>query len=181
MNRKPLRVSLKAMKSLFQLSVSKRKRNRPKCLCFVFYSRHRVDFATHQDLCRDIATNMLICSLLQGYVVTPLAYVATLKVISYFLHSIFYVVTLDLPCCDITSNVGPKCLLMVSCTLAKYVISPLGLIWPLRGHSGKSENRIEIEEPSIYSTGAYQLRAARPRLEGWEDKDLLHVIVEPLQ
>ncbi|KAA3483285.1 receptor-like protein kinase [Gossypium australe] len=48
-------------------------------------------------------------------------------------------------------------------------------------NSIKSENRIKIEEPNIYSTGAYQPRAARPRPEGWGDEDLLHVIAEPLQ
>ncbi|MBA0573737.1 hypothetical protein Golob_000999, partial [Gossypium lobatum] len=70
---------------------------------------------------------MLLYSHLQGYVMTSSAYVVTLKAVSNFLYSAFNVVTLDLPYGDIESSIGPKCLLMDSCTLAMYVSSPLGL------------------------------------------------------
>ncbi|KHG22107.1 ABC transporter D family member 1 [Gossypium arboreum] len=54
------------------------------------------------------------------------------KAVLYFLYFSLYIVTSDLLFCDIASNISLKSLLMVFCTLTKYVSSPLGLIFPLR-------------------------------------------------
>ncbi|KAH1064128.1 hypothetical protein J1N35_029115, partial [Gossypium stocksii] len=51
-----------------------------------------------------------------GSVATSSACVVTLKTVLTF-SIMVYVATLVLPCGDITSSIGPKYLLMVSCTL----------------------------------------------------------------
>ncbi|KAH1107941.1 hypothetical protein J1N35_011709, partial [Gossypium stocksii] len=87
-----------------------------------------VNVATYLDMCRGIEVNILFLRCFQGYVTTPLGCVVTSKVVSEILHSTLYVATSNPPCYDVAASIGLACLLMVSCSLMKFISTPLGVI-----------------------------------------------------
>ncbi|KAH1039566.1 hypothetical protein J1N35_041309, partial [Gossypium stocksii] len=81
-----------------------------------------------------IATSRAVCSSLgffEGCAVTSSDCVTTPKVVLKFFYSAPYVATADAPCCNIETSIKLVRLLMVSCTLTKYISSPVGIIRPL--------------------------------------------------